>query len=134
MYSKVRFETQLSNFGSTILTSVTAPAEGSGNFEQVAKEEYFAESVFGNKYRRDRMFRATVDTDLSGATYYGCLSFAYTESHKVSGIGAVPVSNKHVKVFVGDGAADSSWSSTGVQAADLLAILNTIFGTSEAYS
>lgn len=134
LYSKVRWETQLENFGNTTLTSVTAPADGSGNYQQVAKEEYFAESVFGNRYRKDHLFTATVDTDLSGATYYGCLSLAFKPSHQVAGIGPEPKSPQHVKVYVGDGAADSSWSSAGIQAANLLTILNTILGTSNTYA
>jgi hypothetical protein len=133
-FSKVRFNTQLENFGNTSITAATAPADGNGNLEQVAKEEYFTESVFGNRYRKDHLFRATIDTDLSGATFYGSLNLRWRTPHEVSGIGAKPESNKAVKVYVGDAAADSSWSAVGVQAANLLTILNTILGTSEAYS
>ncbi len=133
-YNKVRWETTLENFGNTTVTATTAPADGNGNKEQVAKEEFFAESVFGNRYRKDHLHSATIDTDLSGSTYYGALSFKWGETHTVSGIGNKPVSNKAAKVFVGDGSADSGWSAVGVQAADLLAILNTIFATSATYA
>lgn len=133
-WQKVRFETQLENFGNTTLTSTTSPTEGQGNYQQVAKEEYFGEAINGNKYRRDHLFQATVDTDLTGATYYGCLAFKWKDPHLVSGVGPQPASYKHCHIYVGDGAADSSWSSSGVQAADLLTMLNTIFGTSESYS
>jgi len=133
-WAKVSFNTQLENFGNTTLTSTTTPTEGQGNYQQVAKDEYFAEAATGNKYRKDFLFSATTDTDLSGATYYGCLAFKWTSPHVVSGIGNQPVSSKHCHIYVGDGAADSAWSEAGNQGADLRAILNTIFGTSEAYN
>lgn len=132
-FRKVRWETQLDNFGSSTLTSVTAPTEGKGNFQEVAKMEYFGEGVNGNKYRRDRMFRATIDTDLTGATYYGSLNIAWKESHFVSGIGSQPVSNKECVIYLGDGAADSSWTAAG-QVSTLLTILNSITGITAAFS
>lgn len=134
LFQKVRWETQLQDFGNTSITSVSGAADGKGNFQQVAKEEYFGESVNGNRYRKDHLFRATIDTDLSGATYYGCLALRWKDPHEVSGVGPQPSSYKAVRAYVGDGAADSSWSAVGVQAANLLAILNTILGTSETYA
>lgn len=134
LFQKVRWETQLQDFGETNISSIQGAADGKGNFQQVAKEEYFTESVFGNRYRKDHLFRATIDTDLSGATYYGCLALRWRDPHEVSAIGPQPASSKHVRLYVGDGAADSSWSATGVQAATILTILNTILGTSETYA
>jgi len=131
-FRKVRWETQLDNFGSSTLTSVTAPTEGKGDFQEVAKMEYFGEGVNGNRYRRDRMFRSTIDTDLSGATYYGSLNLAWQESHFVSGIGAQPISNKECVVYLGDGASDGDWTAAG-QVSTILTILNTITGITAAF-
>lgn len=132
-WSKVRWETQLEGFGDTTLTATQAPTEGYGNYQQVAKEEYLGESIFGNRYRKDHLFEATVDTDLSGATYYGCISLRWEDPHFVSGVGPQPASHKHAKLWLGDAAADSSWSSASNQAADLLTIINTCCGTSAAF-
>jgi len=134
LFRKVRFETQMEGFGNTTFNATQAPEDGVGNFKQVAKEEYFVESVFGNRYRKDHLFQATIDTDLSGSTYYGVLALKWRTPHQVSSIGTEPVSYKHFKIYVGDGAADSSWDETGVQAADLRGILNTILGTSVTYA
>jgi hypothetical protein len=133
LFRKVRWNTQLDKFGNSTLTSVTAPSEGKGNFEEVAKMEYFGESVNGNKYRKDHMFRATIDTDLTGTTYYGSLNIAWQESHFVSGIGAQPISNKECVIYLGDGAADSSWAASG-QVSTLLTLLNTITGTTASFA
>jgi len=136
LFQKVRWETQLQDFGETPITAVQGAADGKGNFQQVAKEEYFTESVFGNRYRKDHLFRATIDTDLSGASFYGCLALRWKTPHEVSGIGPEPKSNKHVRVYVQRPLADSSWvtGAAGQQTTDLLGVLNTILGTAETYS
>jgi hypothetical protein len=124
---KVRFTTNLDGFGTTTFTATTAAEEGHGNYKQVAKEELFYEGTAGNIYRRDHLYTRTVDTDLTGATYYGCVTIHWEDTHQMT-IGTNPVSKKMARIFLGDGSAGGSWSETGTAAANIQDIINTITG------
>ncbi len=129
---KVRFVSNLDGFGTTTFTATTAAEEGHGNYQQVAKEELFYEGTAGNIYRRDHLYTRTVDTDLTGTTFYGCVTIKWEDPHSMV-IGPQPVSNKMARIFLGDGSGGSSWSETGTAAETIQDVINTITGVTYSW-
>ena len=49
-YEKIRFELQLQDFGSTIITSVSTASEGNGHFKEVQELEWFFKGIGSTRY------------------------------------------------------------------------------------
>ena len=75
-YNKVKFETAIANFGSTVISNTTAMSWGTGVYEQVADMEWFA---LGGDGIRNFMWHPIPEgrTDAVSGTYYKTLTFEY---------------------------------------------------------
>ena len=113
-YNKMRFEVQLSGFGTTDLTYATDMDLGSGEYEQIAELEWFANGTHGVINRVHHPAPKGTEDAIAGETY-DLLALEYfntDEDYPVSGV-------KPAKTLLYIALPD-----TAAQTADILAQLN----------
>lgn len=95
-YRKARWIATLQGFGTTTVTNSVRSFLGSGTYEQVAEEDQFGDSIFGNKYSRiDPRYQPNLYAEVGGT--YGIVTITW-ESKGSPVIGAQPVTRKVARV------------------------------------
>lgn len=90
-YEKVRFELQLQEFGSTIVTNSTTPSEGIGYYKEIQELEWFFK---GNRFHSGLRLGTpppTFTSDVSTTTNYALFVIEYYDA-SYDGINATPKS------------------------------------------
>lgn len=104
-YSKSKWETVLTNFGSATVTSAQASYLGTGTYEQVATEDLFTDISMGNRYRKDHLYSPNLYAEVGGQ--YGCVTIEYSDPADVK-IGPDPKSRKTIRVWFNDTTATNA--------------------------
>lgn len=98
-YEKVRFELQLQEFGSTIVTNSTTPSEGIGYYKEIQELEWFFK---GNRFHSGLRLGTpppTFTSDVSTTTNYALFVIEYYDA-SYDGINATPKSPGSVIIAV----------------------------------
>ena len=98
-YEKVRFELQLQEFGSTIVTNSTTPSEGIGYYKEIQELEWFFK---GNRFHSGLRLGTpppTFTSDVSATTSYALFVIEYYDA-SYDGINATPKSPGSVIIAV----------------------------------
>ena len=98
-YEKVRFELQLQEFGSTIVTNSTTPSEGIGYYKEIQELEWFFK---GNRFHSGLRLGTpppTFTSDVSTTTDYALFVIEYYDA-SYDGINATPKSPGSVIIAV----------------------------------
>lgn len=98
-YEKVRFELQLQEFGSTIVTNSTTPSEGIGYYKEIQELEWFFK---GNRFHSGLRLGTpppTFTSDVSATTNYALFVIEYYDA-SYDGINATPKSPGSVIIAV----------------------------------
>ena len=98
-YEKVRFELQLQEFGSTIVTNSTTPSEGIGYYKEIQELEWFFK---GNRFYSGLRLGTpppTFTSDVSTTTNYALFVIEYYDA-SYDGINATPKSPGSVIIAV----------------------------------
>lgn len=98
-YEKVRFELQLQEFGSTIVTNSTTPSEGIGYYKEIQELEWFFK---GNRFHNGLRLGTpppTFTSDVSATTNYALFVIEYYDA-SYDGINATPKSPGSVIIAV----------------------------------
>lgn len=90
-YEKVRFELQLADFGTTVITESTRPTEGIGYYQDVKELEWDFKGNRSNNGLRLGVPPPTFTSDVSSSTSYALIAIKYFDD-SYDGINATPKS------------------------------------------
>ena len=111
-YEKVRFELQLQEFGSTIVTNSTTPSEGIGYYKEIQELEWFFK---GNRFHSGLRLGTpppTFTSDVSTTTNYALFVIEYYDA-SYDGINATPKSPGSVIIAVPTANYDATLTDIG---------------------